>query len=576
MPSISLGSIYNQGGKTIVGGGSSNLDTDSLINSLVEAKRLPAVRLESNIENNTAKIDALNELSGILENFRDAANFLRNPPGVGNATDNIFNYSSATVSANTGSGDSYLSATVETGTDASTYSLTVDQLATKQTRVTNTFAAADLDAQVVGGGGPFSAGTLTLGPSGITIGLTDGDTLAQMLSKINAVKGDSGVEANAVKVSDGNYRLTFKATATGTDQNFDFNAANPTFFSGGLGFFSQTDAVDSLVTIDGTQVTRQTNNINDLVDGINFSLSQVTPPGTELTVGVQADTELAKNAILNFVDAYNAFRVFASKQTETTDDGERVSEAVIGSNNSLRSLINSVGTEISSVVDGLASNNSLAAVGIELTDFAGDDETPFTRNILQVDDGQLDAALASDFNAVRKVFEFDYTADNPDFVVFKRTNGLSATSISFNIDQTNGIFEATVDGTTYTLESAPLGSGGVSLTGPDGSPIAGLNVLYTNTDDTVVNVNLTQGVADRLYNVLDNSLDEEDGIISQEIDSLGERNTRLEEDIARIDQMIENFRFSLLDRFAALEAAISSVNSILQLLDSQAEARAAG
>jgi flagellar hook-associated protein 2 len=174
------------------------------------------------------------------------------------------------------------------------------------------------------------------------------------------------------------------------------------------------------------------------------------------------------------------------------------------------------------------------------------------------------------------VFEFSYTADNPDFIVFSRTNALNATDISFNIDQTNGIYEATVNGTTYALTASPLTSGGVSLTGPDGSPIAGLNVLYTNTDDVTVNVSVTQGIADRLFNTLNDALDEEDGIVAQEISSLDERNTRLEEDIARIDEMVESFRMSLLERFSALEAAIASVNSILQLLDAQADARANG
>lgn len=573
MPAISLGNMYTQGGKTIISGGSSNLDVDSLINGLVEAKRLPAVRLEGTIESNTARIDALGELSGILEKFREAANFLRNPPGVGNTTDNIFNYRSASVTANTGSGDSYMSVTAATGAVTGNYTMTVDQLATRQTRVTNTFAVADMNTQVVGGGGPFSAGVLTLGPSGEQVTLEDGDTINDMLAKVNAVKADSGVELSAVKVSDGNYRLTFKATATGTDQNFDFTAANPTFFSGGLGFFSETDAVDAMVTIDGSQVTRQSNTITDLVDGLTFNLTQETVPGVELTVEVESDTELAKNAILNFVDAYNDFRVFAAKQSETTDSGDPTENAVLGSNTALRSLINTVGTEISALVQGLADTNSLAAIGIKLTDFAGDDETPFTRNILQVDDAALDSALASDFDGVRKIFEFSYTADNPDFIVYSRSNALNATSISYNIDQTNGVYQATVDGTTYDLEMAALTSGGVSLTGPAGSPLEGLTVLYTNTDDVTVNVELTQGVADRLYNAMQVALDEDSGIVSQEIQSFTERNTRLEEDIERIDSMIENFRLTLLEKFSALEAAISSVNSILQMLDAQAEAR---
>lgn len=571
---INLGSIFESGGKTVVSGGSSQLDTESLINSLVEAKRLPAVRLETTIETNTAKMDALTELSSILERFRDAANFLRNPPGVGNASDNIFGYRSATISANTGSGSSYLSATIAAGTPPSSYSLTVDQLATRQSRVTNTFAAADMEAQAVGGGGPFNAGTLTLGPDAVAVTLEDGDTLREVLTKINAVKGDSGVEASAVKVSEGNYRLTFKSTTTGTDQNWDFTTANPGLLN--TGFFSETDAVDAMVTIDGTQVTRQTNSINDLVDGITFDLTQTTPPGTELTVGIQADTELARSAIMNFVDAYNEFRVFASRQTETTDDGERVQTALLGTNSALRSLVNAVGTEISSVVNGLANTNSLSQLGLKLSDFPGDAETPFTRNILQVDESKLDAALASDFDAVRKVFEFNYVADNPNFVVFSRDNSLNATDAIFNIDQTNGIYEATVNGTTYTLEATALSTGGVSLTGPQGSPIAGLNVLYTDTDDVTVNLSMTQGIGDRIFNALEDALNEEDGIVSQEIQSLDDRNTRLQEDIDRIDSMIENYRFSLMERFSALEAAIASVNSILQLLDAQAEARANG
>lgn len=574
MATINLGSIFDSGGKTVVSGGSSGLDTQALIESLVEAKRLPAVRLEGTIESNTAKMDALGELSSILEKFRDAADFLRNPPGVGNDSDNIFAYRSATVTSNTGGGGDYLSTTVAAGTDASSYNLTVDQLATRQNRVTNSFAATDLESQAVGGGGPFNAGTLTLGADAVEVTLEDGDTLGDVLAKINAVKDESGVEASAIKVTEGEYRITMKAIETGTDQNWDFTAANPGMLN--VGFFSETDAVNAMVTIDGTQVTRQSNAIDDLVDGIAFQLTQTTPPGTELTVGVSADTELARTAVVNFVDAYNEFRVFAAKQTETSDDGARTEGAVLGNNTALRTLVNAVGSEISSLVNGLGETNSLAAVGITLSDYPGDEETPFTRNILQIDEAKLDTALESDFDALRQVFEFNYVADDPNFVIFSRDNGLSATEATFNIDQTNGVYEAVVDGETITLTAKPLASGGVSLTAPEDSALGGMNVLYTSTDDATVNVTMTQGIADRMFNTVADSLDDQDGIVAQEVDSLDTRNERLQDDIDRIDEMIETYRMSLLERFSALEAAIASVNNILQLLDAQSEARANG
>lgn len=577
MPSISLGSIFDSGGKTVVTGGSSQLDVEALVTSLVDLKRLPAVQLEKTVETNTGKIDALNELSGILETFRSAADFLRNPPGVGNAAANIFSYRTAQITSNSSvSGDTYISASVAPGTDAGSYTFTVDQLATKQVRVTNTFAAADLNAQAVGGGGPFNVGTLRLGPGLEEITLEDGDTLQEVITKINAVKADSGVEASTVKVSDGNYRIVFKSTTTGTSQNFDFTANNAGILNGG--FFSEDDAVDALVTIDNTQVSRESNVISDLIDGVTLTLKQETPPGTEVSVEVKEDTTLVKDAILNFVDAYNAFRVFAAKQAATTETGEVAEGAVLGNNTVMRTLINSVGNEISAIVAGIASGpNSLSELGIKLTDFAGDDETPFTRNILQVDEGILDSALSANFDNVRQIFEFSYTADDPNLVVFSHTNALNTSSIQFNIDQTNGIYEATFDNgsgsQTISLTATALPGGGISLAAPDGSDLDGLVVLYTDTGDAVVNMSLSQGVADRLYNIINDSLDEDNGVVATEVQSLTDRNTRLEEDITRIDEQIERYRESLLERFSALEAAISSVNSILQLLDAQAAAR---
>lgn len=577
MASVNLGTIFNSGGKTVVSGGNSGLDVEGLVKALGDAKRLPAVKLEGTIESNTLKADALNELSSILETFRDAVNVLRNPPGVGNTASNIFKLRSGAVTSNTSvAGETYLTTTVAAGANTGSYSVTVDQVATRQSRVTNSFALADLNTQAVGGGGPFNAGTLTLGANGTQITLDDGDTLNDVLTKVNAVKATSGVEMTALEVTPGNFQMVFKATTTGTDQNFDFTAANAGILN--TGFATETDAVNALLTIDGVQVTRQSNTISDAISGVTFNLKQPTPALTNLTLDVEADAELVKTAILNMVDAYNAFRVFAAQQAQTSDEGGYVEGAVLGNSAALRSLINAVGSEVAQLVGGLdEAFDGLEDIGIELTDFQGDSETPFTRNILQVDESVLTAALASNFEDVQKIFEFSYTADDANFVVFSRTNALATNEISFNIDQTNGVYEATFDdGTgpqTVALTMTALTSGGVSLTGPDGSAIEGLVVLYTDTGDSVVTMNVSQGLGDRFYNLLQDALNEDDGMVATEIASLSERNDRLQTDIDRIDAQVTAFRDLLLERFSALEAALSSVNSILQLLDAQSNAR---
>lgn len=577
MATISLGSMFNSGGKTVISGGNSQLDTESLIKSLVEAKRLPAVQLETKVETNASKIDALGEFKTLLETLQTNLNFLRNVPGIANDDQNVFSYSGTTLTSNSSvSASAYASIAAAAGTDAGSHIFTVDQLATRQLYVTNTIAVADTATSVVGSGGAFNAGTLKLGASEKEITLEDGDSLATVAAKINAVKGESGVEASIIKVSDGNYQLTLRSTSTGSAQNFDFNALNPGVLN--VGLYSRTDAVDAKVTIDGVQVTRSSNSITDLIDGVTFTLTQPTPPGTQLTMSIQPDTSLVKDAILNFVDAYNNYRVFLAKQTAVTDTGEFAEGAVLATDTSLRTMNNALGGNVSATVAGLdGALKTLANIGITLTDYPGDDETPLTRNILKVDEAALDAVLASNFEGVRKVFEFNYTADHSEFLVYAHAKNTDVTNVQFNIDKANNTYTATytLNGNTQTinLTATDLGTGsGVSLSAASDSALAGLTVIFGSDDAAVVNLSMSQGIADKLYNTITDALSST-GIVTQQIESIKSRNTRIEEDIARIDEQIETYRESLLQKYSKLESAISSVNNILMLLDAQAEAR---
>lgn len=741
--SIQLGNIFSSGDKTVVGGSNTGFDTEALVDGLTTAKRLPAVQLEKKLEDNALKRSAFTEFSTVLATYQDAADLLRNPPGVNNASQNIFEYRNANLTTNDGiSASTYLSVTAAPGAALSDYNITVDSVATYSLKTTDTFALADEDTVAVGAGLPFNAGTLTLGPNNVDITIDATDTLAQIVTKINAVSDTSNVRATAIQVSDGNYRLQFKTTETGAANNYsmfstheqsgneivieaeeyisntsrsgdtfttsidgtasagNYISAQPSdgdtyntniettapevgyavnfasagryyihvagkggsandslhiglngvvpdsgksitgFGSGGytyetisqqtgtdayidvatagvqdlsvyaredgtqidqiilttdsgytptgaetstintknvgifnVGFAVEESATDAQVTIDGTTVTRSTNNIDDLIEDVTFNLNQVTPSGTEVNVEIEPDTEIAKNAILNFVDTYNALRVFYAKQTELNDDGTPTDSAILKSNSTMRSMMNSVMDELTSVVNGLSTEpNKLADLGIELDDFAGDDETPFTRNILVVDEATLDNALVGNFKGVRDVFEFDFVSDNADVQVFNRTNGLDVSDFSLNIDITGGIFQATYSGGTVDLDMSQISGGGYLLKGQDGTVLEGLQLIYGGTTDTTATISISQGIGDRVYNQLDVALDDSDGVIQAELDGLADSDKKLEESIARIDDIVERFRTQQLQRFAALEQLLSSVNSVLQSLDAQANA----
>jgi flagellar hook-associated protein 2 len=488
------------------------------------------------------------------------------------------------VSSNTAvAGSTYVNITAEPGTNATIYDLSVTQLATRSIYTTNTFAVADADTSIVGplGTDALRSGVLTLGAAGTTIGIADGDTLNEVVSKINAAKNLSGVEAVAVKVADGQYRLSLKSTETGSDQNYVPTAA---IFSN-VGFAISDTALDAVVEFDGTTVTRHSNNIDDIVDGITFNLLQPTPPATNLEIEIKADTELAKTGITNFVNAYNEFRLFASTQTQVGDDGKPLEDSVLSSNPTLTLTRSRIDAEIASIVGGITAGDPsrLSDLGITFADFPGDDTNPFTRNILVIDEDKLDSVLSSDFDAVRKVFEFDYTSDNPDLQIFQRTNGLDISAFQLSINQTTGVYQATYDDDNNIVtpdvtidldgEIFTSGSGGVILNGRQGTVLEGLTLIYGQTGNTTINVTISQGVGDRVHNTLDDLLDEDTGAIEVELRSLSDKNDRIERDITRIDTQIESYREQLLRQFSALESSITSANNLLAVLDGQSNAQ---
>ena len=742
--SIQLGNIFSSGDKTVVGGGNSGFDIESLIENLSTVKRLPAVQLEEKLEDNAARRTAFSEFSTLLSTFQESSDLLRNPPGVSNESDNIFEYRNIDFTTNDGTlASTYLNATAAPGAALSDYDITVESVASYNVKTTETFALEDGDSVAVGVGLPFNAGTLTLGPNDVDIEIEEGDTLDQIITKINSVTDESLVRANTIKVSDGNYRIQFKTTETGSEHNYSLfgeheqvgneivveaeaykqnisrsgdtfvdtadGAASGGFFisaqpsdadnysidientapettydvdfaeagryyvhvlgrggsannslhvglngevqdsskaitgfgagvytyenvsqeTGGAAYidvvtpglqtinvYAREDgtAIDQIVlstdetfvpaaeattqvdknlgifnidfaieenannaemTIDGTSIIRSTNNISDLVDDVTFNVTQVTPPDTEVTVSVEPDTEIAKSAILNFADSYNELRIFFARQTEFDDDGKPAEGAVLNQSPTLRSMMNNILTELSSVVDGLTTEpNRLGDLGIELDDFAGDDETPFTRNILVVDTDKLDNALLADFDAVRDVFEFDFVSDNSQIQVFDRTNALGITDFTLNLDVTNGVYQATHSGGTEDLDVTAINGGGYLIKGQQGSSLQGLELVYGGSTDTTATISLSQGIGDRIYNTLETALDEEEGTIVTELNSLSEADDRLEVDIARIDEIVERYRDTQLRRFAALESLLNSTNTILQSLDAQANAAA--
>lgn len=590
---VQLGNFFSSGGKTVLGGvGGSGLDTEGLINSLAEAKALPATRLQDKIDLNDKRSTALTELKSLLDNFRDAANFLRNPPGVGNAADNVFKHVISNVVASNGvTGSNYLTVTAEPGVGARSFYIDeITSIAQAARQKTGTFAIADADTSVVNAApaaGEFGIGTFTVNGADIT--LEDGDTLNEVAGKFNAVKSTTGIEASVVKLSDGNFTLLFNATATGVEAAFDLgDIGTVTSDVDGvldqLTFTTTQTASDAEFVLDGVTITRSTNSIGDAVNGVTFNLIQDTLDESlvneaEISISLTPDVELAKAGIINFANAYNDLRTFYATQTQSNDDGTTSEDSVLATNSTLRSIMNAVSGEIAQIVDGISTSpNRLSDLGVTSIDFPATDETPLVRNALTIDEAKLTAALQSNFDAVSKVFGTDFTSSNPNVVLFKNSNSVSITDFTLTVTPGSNIFQATYNNgsgdVTIDLTGTEISTGsGYKLTGQAGTVLEGLELIYAGSEDSVSTIHITKGIASLIYNSTNNYLTVDTGAVDVELEALQDSTTKLQDDIDDINEQVEKFREQLLIKFGELERAISTVNTLLESLQAQADAR---
>lgn len=596
---IQLGNLVSNGGKTTLVGSQSGLDTKAIIDSLVEAKRLPAVRLEDKNKAIDAQAKALTDLKNLLSRFKSATDVLRNPPGVGNASANIFQYRTATLSATNGfNASNYVNVSVQPGAATQSFNITnIDRIAKETRQETAAFSLPDTtSASVVTASataGKFTAGSFTLrnvsGGPAVAVTLEDGDTLQEVANKFNEVSDRTGFRANIIKVASGSpnndYKIIFTATKTGTTYGFDLNDPG-TVLSDPSGVFDNVTippptqpAQNARFFIDGIQIDRETNAISDVFDGVTFTLKQPNAAATSINVVVAPDTEIVKNAVMGFADVYNEFRLFAAKQTELGDDGLPKDSALLSNDNTLRGIISRVGAEMARVVDGIAGGNPsrLADIGLGFSNFEGDEDNPFTRNILTVDQDKLASALTANFNGVRDLFEFRLQSDNSNLTVFKRTNGLNVSDFSLDINRSTGAYVATYvdsEGVTRTANFTGTALGdGVTLRGQAGTPFEGLELIYAAAGNTTINVSITQGLGDRVFNSLDDILKSDGGYLTTALEQLGEVTKRNTTEVGRIDEQLVTYRAQLEAQYSALEAALTKANNLLTLLDAQSRAR---
>ncbi len=190
-------------------------------------------------------------------------------------------------------------------------------------------------------------------------------------------------------------------------------------------------ASDSLITMDGVEITRDTNAIKDVIPGVTLNL--VDSSDKPVKVSVQPDRKSAKDAIINVVGTYNKLMGWINILTRSdptiidqldyfTDAEKKLATARLGlyqGDSTLSVFRNGLQSAMMNPHTTRPGNSIvlLSQIGIS-TDTrrpgAGGVDTSRLRGYLEIDEGSLDKALASNFDQVRDLFGY---ATNGDFIV---------------------------------------------------------------------------------------------------------------------------------------------------------------
>ncbi|WP_312629436.1 flagellar filament capping protein FliD [Scandinavium sp.] len=388
----------------------SGLDTAAMLDQLraSEQMRLQPYAIKQNTYK--AKISAWGQISSAMSDLQASVKKL-----TGDA------FSALTVSSNKA-----FTATAGAGAQADTHSVTVHQLATAHKIKTAGFDDADtLQGSTTGGTRTI---TITSGDGKeTTVELSDDETsLSQIAKAVNKAEGN--VTASVQRTDDG-YQLVFTAKNTGSAGELSVsvdgddklgsilntsNGGNPSDGpDNGDAMTLVSKAQDAMLTVDGSDYTRSSNNITDIITGVTLDLKAVSEDDKSEQLTLTSDTSAIKSSVKDFVDKYNALIKLtsaASKYVQNDTSGlgsddiatQNSQNGALMGDSTLRGMVAEIRTTINGTYGDRGVGGSdedaftaLADIGIKIDAATG---------TLTLDDNKLDKAIADNPDGIGDMF----------------------------------------------------------------------------------------------------------------------------------------------------------------------------
>jgi flagellar hook-associated protein 2 len=369
-------------GSTVSGIGS-NIDTQAIVTSLVNAEKVPKqTQINTASAKATTTLSSIGKVQAALDAFR-------------NALDTMSKDSSFTGLSGSSSDEKTATMTASNTASNGSFRLIVDQLAQASKLSSKNFSGGT--STVVNA--TDKPTTLTISQSGKAYDLSvpAGATLQQVRDSINTQFGTSGLSANIQTDSNGS-RLILTSTNMGTGSDLTL--------SGTSGLDVDATVVDypkdAQYSIDGVSSVSKSNTITGALSGVDIKLVATSTYKTGTTgdknatlITVSTNNTALKSGVKGFIDTYNALITAMNAETKVTTnlDGSTTAAALTG-DSTMRSLQSTIRNEFNAL-SGNGAFKSLAQFGVT---------TSSTTGLLAIDDKKWDAAVKTNGADINSMF----------------------------------------------------------------------------------------------------------------------------------------------------------------------------
>lgn len=552
---------------------STGIQTDALVSAILAQDGVGVARMQAQEAQNNATSTALATMKTQLNTLMISLA----------AVQDTFNARTVT---STDTNNTYVTATA-TGATAGSYDLSVSNVATKG-RISATMvggvpqnlAVADPTAAIFTSP---EASFAVQGTDGVlkTFQLpTNNNSLNGLRDAINA--SGAGVTAAIVNTGSGAnpYQLVISANDTGTGttngvvtlaaiNNADGTStvlnpalgitggtltgtfAAPTGLTGGLtSTASGASGVNAVFTLNGIQLTRQSNAVSDAVDGITFNLLRGGETGTT-TLTVAQDDGAATAGMQTVITNYNALMTtYKTASANTKNSDGSINQAPLGGDQTASGIINQIQSALTGASSGLAGNSAytnLSSLGV----------TTNSDGTLSLNSVTFKQAIDKDPAAALRLFTF----------AGRSTNG--AVTVNGGGPQTfTGAVGFTI--TSYTPGGAVSGiftgtpNGPITLTGTNGTlsgtgDLAGLSLSVTGTGSGTLT--LSRGAGQAVSDLITQDVAFGTGALAVAMANMTTQNNYLDAQIAAGQAMLAQRKTALQNQFSQMEVTVAQMKA---------------